>query len=111
MRHFTHDGSCFIVLTMRIPNILHKGLKRFVIDDGPTGLPPATVEKLRRMVSFLQDMRSEDELQNVPSWKAHRLSGERKAVWSLYVTRNWRLTFSIDKTEVEIIDLNYEDYH
>jgi plasmid maintenance system killer protein len=30
---------------------------------------------------------------------------------SLFVTKNWRLTFRIDQTEVEIIDLDYEDYH
>jgi proteic killer suppression protein len=29
----------------------------------------------------------------------------------LFVTKNWRLTFRIDKDEVEIIDLDYEDYH
>ena len=27
------------------------------------------------------------------------------------VTRNWRLTFRIDRTEGEILDLDYEDYH
>jgi len=27
------------------------------------------------------------------------------------VTKNWRLTFRIDKDEIEIIDLDYEDYH
>jgi hypothetical protein len=24
---------------------------------------------------------------------------------------NWRLTFRIDRKEIEIIDLDYEDYH
>jgi addiction module HigA family antidote len=28
-----------------------------------------------------------------------------------FVTKNWRLTFRIDKTEIEIIDLDDEDYH
>jgi toxin HigB-1 len=46
-----------------------------------------------------------------PSWKAHQLSGDRKGVWSLSVTRNWRLTFRIDGQAIEIIDLDYEDYH
>lgn len=26
-------------------------------------------------------------------------------------TKNWRLTFRIDQSEIEIIDLDYEDYH
>ncbi len=96
---------------MRIRNIIHKGLRRFVIDDDASGLQSAVVQKLRRMISFLQDMQSEDELRTVPSWKAHLLTGDRKGTWSLFVTKNWRLTFRIDANEIEIIDLDYEDYH
>jgi len=29
----------------------------------------------------------------------------------LFVSRNWRLTFRIDKIEVVIIDLDFRDYH
>jgi len=47
----------------------------------------------------------------VPSWKAHQLIGDRKGTWSLFVTRNWRITFTIDQAEIEIIDLDCEDYH
>jgi proteic killer suppression protein len=96
---------------MRIRNVLHKGLKRFIERDDPTGLQPAVVAKIGRMVSFLQDMAYEDELLVVPTWKAHRLGGDRKGSWSLFVTRNWRLTFRIDADQIEIIDLDYEDYH
>lgn len=63
------------------------------------------------MISFLQDMEREDELRTVPSWKAHRLTGDRKGAWSLLVTKNWRLAFQIDKDGIELIDLDYEDYH
>lgn len=91
--------------------MLHKGLRRLIEDDDRSGVPADSVEKLRRMVAFLQDMVDEDQLREVPSWKAHVLTGNRKGTWSLFVSRNWRLTFHIDKTEIEIIDLNYEDYH
>ncbi len=96
---------------MRIRNIIHKGLRRFIENDDVSGLQPAVVEKIRRMVSFLQDMERKDELRTVSSWKAHMLSGDRKGVWSLFVTKNWRMTFRIDAGEIEIIDLDYEDYH
>ncbi len=96
---------------MRIRNVIHKGLRRFIADEDASGLQPAVVEKVRRMVSFLQDMEREDELRTVPSWKAHQLTGDRKGVWSLFVTKNWRMTFRIDQDEIEIIDLDYEDYH
>ena len=96
---------------MKIRNVAHKGLRRFIEDDDAAGLQPAVVPKLRRMISFLQDMEREEELRSVPSWKAHQLTGDRKGTWSLFVTKNWRLTFRVDQSEVEIIDLDCEDYH
>ena len=96
---------------MKIRNVVHKGLRRFIENDDAAGLQPAVVEKVRRIVTFLQDMEGEDEIRTVPSWKAHLLTGARKGSWSLFVTKNWRITFRIDQTEIEIIDLDYEDYH
>lgn len=91
--------------------MVHKGLRRFIEEDDSAGLQPGAVVKLRRMVSFLQDMEREEELRAVPSWKAHQLTGARKGIWSLSVTRNWRITFRINSVEAEIVDLDYEDYH
>jgi proteic killer suppression protein len=88
-----------------------QGLRRFIENDDATGLQSGVAAKIRRMVSFLQDMEKEDELRTVPSWKAHQLTGDRKGTWSLFVTRNWRMTFRVDQEEIEIIDLDYEDYH
>jgi toxin HigB-1 len=96
---------------MKIRNVRHKGLRRFIEADDASGLQPAVVDKLRKMISFLQDMVSLDELRSISVWKAHQLTGDRKGVWSLFVTKNWRLTFRIDDAEIEIIDLDYEDYH
>lgn len=96
---------------MRIRNVLHKGLKRFIERDDVSGLQPAMAGKSAQMVSFLQEMAHEDELRSVPTWKAHRLTGDRKGTWSLLVTKNWRLTFRLSTDEIEIIDLDYEDYH
>ena len=96
---------------MKIRNVVHKGLRRFIASDDATGIQAAVVEKVRRIVTFLQDMESEDEIRTVPSWNAHLLTGDRKGTWSLFVTKNWRITFRIDQTEIEIIDLDYEDYH
>jgi len=96
---------------MRIRNVRHRGLKRFIERDDASGLAAAVVEKVRNIVSFLQEMQNVQELSNVPSWKAHQLTGDRKGIWSLSVTRNWRITFSVDQAEGEIVDLDYEDYH
>ena len=96
---------------MRIRSVRHKGLRRLFEDDDESGLQPAVVDKIRKILAFLQDMEAEDELQNVPTWRAYQLTGDRKGTWSLFVTKNWRITFRIDRAEVEIVDLDYEDYH
>jgi proteic killer suppression protein len=96
---------------VKIRNVIHKGLRRFILNDDDAGLPAAVVSKVGKIVSFLQDMEEEGELRTVPSWKAHQMTGDRKGTWSLFVTRNWRITFRIDKAEIQIIDLDCEDYH
>ena len=96
---------------MKIRNVVHKGLRRFILEDNAAGVQPAVAPKLRRIVSFLQDMEREEELRTVPSFRAHKLTGDRKGTWSLSVTANWRITFRIDREEMEIVDLDYEDYH
>ena len=94
---------------MRIRSIVHKGLRRLYENDDPKGLPADAVTKLRTMLAFLDAIASGEEVRDVPTWKAHKLTGNRKGTWSLHVTRNWRLTFEIDGEEIADVDL--EDYH
>ena len=96
---------------MRIRSVKHRGLRRFIEDDDAAGLPAAFVGKIRNIVAFLQDMERVDELRAIPSWKVHQLRGDRRGAWSLFVSRNWRITFRIDPAKGEIFDLDYEDYH
>ena len=94
---------------MEIRNIIHKGSKKLYLEDSAKGLPPDAVDKLRAMLTYLQDMQSPEKLRAFPLWKAHQLTGDRKGVWSLHVTRNRRLTFRIG--DGEILDVDFEDYH
>lgn len=96
---------------MIIRSVKHKALRRLITDDDASGLPAQFVGKIRNIIAFLQDMEREEELRSVPTWKAHLLTGDRKGTWSLFVSKNWRITFRIDQQEIEIIDLDYEDYH
>ncbi|MDI9408978.1 MAG: type II toxin-antitoxin system RelE/ParE family toxin [Candidatus Pacebacteria bacterium] len=96
---------------MIIRSIIHKGLREFVEDGDRSGIDSKTVPKLINIISFLQAMKSPDELYGIKSWHVHQLKGDMKGVWSLSVTRNWRLTFRIDKDAIEVIDLNLIDYH
>jgi proteic killer suppression protein len=96
---------------VKIRNFVHKGLKRFYEQGDTKGLPPSGVDKLRKMIVYLEAMVEAGELRKIPVWKAHLLTGSRKGTWTLHVTRNWRMTFWIDNAEREICDVNFEDYH
>ena len=96
---------------MRIRNFAYKGLKQLYAKASARGVPPDTVDKLRKMFAFLDVMQHPEELRALTTWKAHTLTGDRKGTWSLHVTRNRRLTFRIDTAEAEICDVNLEDYH
>jgi len=96
---------------MKIRSGSHRGLRRFIENNDASGLAPHVVEKMRNILTFRQEMEAARELRDVPSWNAHPLTGDRKGSWSLTVTRNGRITFRIDQTEGEILDLDYEDYH
>ena len=96
---------------VKIRTFAYKGLKQLYAEDITKGVPPDSVDKLRKMLAFLDDMQNPEELRSLASWKVHTLTGDRKGTWSLSVTRNRRLTFSIDSAEREIYDLNLEDYH
>jgi toxin HigB-1 len=96
---------------MRIRSFTHKRLKRLYTEDIAKGVPPDTVDKLRKMFAYLDNMEDPEELRAFTAWKAHTLTGDRKGTWSLSVTRNRRLTFRIDAVEREVCDVNLEDYH
>jgi toxin HigB-1 len=96
---------------VKIRSFVHKGLNRLYTEDGSKGVPADTVDKLRKMLAYLDNMESAEELRALAAWKVHTLTGGRKGVWSLSITRNRRLTFRIDVVEGEICDVNLEDYH
>jgi toxin HigB-1 len=75
---------------VEIANVRHRGLRRFIENDDASGLPATFIEKIRNIVSFLQEMDDTEELKALRSWHAHPLTGDRRGTWNLTITRNWR---------------------
>ena len=46
---------------------------------------------------------------NLPGYKLHELSGKEKGTWPVWVNGNWRVTFRFEG--VDVVAINYEDYH
>jgi proteic killer suppression protein len=63
---------------MKLRNVLHRGLRRVIRRDDAPGLPPAVVERVRTIVTFLREMEDPGELRDVPGWRVYRLAGDRK---------------------------------
>ena len=110
---FKIDKCCLTgySLPLKIRSFTHKGLKRLYEDGNAKGVPPDTVDKLRKMFAYLENIEDQEELRALSAWRVHTLTGDRKGTWSLSVTRNRRLTFRINAAEGEFFDVNLEDYH
>ena len=94
---------------MEVASIRHKSLRRFFETGNAKGLV-GDVERLRKMLAFIDAADRLDELRLPPNYGLHELVGERRGQWSMTVTRNWRLTFGINE-DGALADLDLEDYH
>lgn len=94
---------------MEILSISHKGLHRFFETGNTKGLV-GDIERLRRILAFIDAASDLKELAVPPNFGLHELTGDRKGQWSMTVTKNWRLTFSINALS-QLTDVNLEDYH
>ena len=94
---------------MEIESIRHKALRAFAESGKARGLPGDLVSRVRNVLAWLAAIEAVDELKAPPNYGAHQLTGDRAGVWSLAVTKNWRMTFAISDARA-IVDLDLEDY-
>ncbi|MDR2241031.1 MAG: type II toxin-antitoxin system RelE/ParE family toxin [Zoogloeaceae bacterium] len=86
----------------------HKGLERFFRNGDRRGIIAKSEARIERMLDRL-DVSVTPEDMNIPGYKFHSLSGNRKGVYAVTVTGNWRMTFRFDGEDAMDIDL--EGYH
>ena len=96
---------------MQIGSFRHKRLRQLYESGMSKGLPPAMVDKLRKLLLALETADSLGELSRFPGWKLHPLKGNLKGFWSLTVPGNWRLIFRYDEQTGIADDLDLIDYH
>jgi proteic killer suppression protein len=95
---------------MQIESIRHKALRRFAETGSARGLPSKAIDRLRRMLAYIDAIEIAEELHVPPNFGARRLTGDRDGEWALFVTKNWRMTFRVNETGA-IEDMDLEDYH
>jgi toxin HigB-1 len=94
---------------VEIESIRHKGLRRF-FETGSARGPVGDAGRLRKMLAFIDAAESLEELMLPPNFGLHELTGDRKGVWSMTVTRNWRMTFGLNE-DGALVETDLEDYH
>jgi proteic killer suppression protein len=95
---------------VKIGSIRHKALRAFAETGKAKGLPGNLVTRLRNMLAYLDAIETIEEVMTPPNFGAHLLTGDRAGIWSLNVTKNWRMTFRVGDADT-IEDLDLEDYH
>ena len=86
----------------------HRGLKRLFEDDDRRGLNAQHVEKIQRVLLYL-DRASDPRDMALPGWRLHPLKGELAGFWSVTIKANWRIVFRFENGDVT--DVDYVDYH
>jgi len=91
-----------------IINFIHKGLRKFYASGSTAGIQKKHEKKLRLILANFDQAHSSDDM-DLPGLYMHQLKGDRKDIWSVRVSGNWRITYRFTGRDVEIV--NYEDYH
>jgi proteic killer suppression protein len=92
---------------MPIRSIRHKGLWLLYEEDDARGVPAASADRLRDVLSALATARCIDELRPVPGWHIEALRGGLAGRWSLTVARKCWLVFRFedgDAFELDLVD-------
>lgn len=91
-----------------IKSFKHKGLRKFYESGSKQGIQAQHAAKLRMQLAALDSAINIEDI-DIPGYRLHELKGNRKGIWSISVSGNWRITFEFSDGNVYIV--NYEDYH
>jgi len=93
---------------MAIKSFKHKGIAKFFSTGSKAGIQAAHASKLNRQLTLL-NVATVPEMMNVTGWKFHALHGDLDGHFAVWVSGNWRLTFTFDGSDAVLVD--YQDYH
>ena len=91
-----------------IKSFRHKGLRRFFETGSTAGIQASHMKRLRIQLAALDTAEIIEDM-DIPGFKLHSLKGDRKGLWSISVSGNWRITFDLKDGNTYFV--NYEDYH
>src|SRR5690606_17677469 len=105
-QRFRHNRSLNVVSTVAGQD--HKGLRRYYETGSTRGIQANHAKRLRMQLAALDTAVEMADL-DIPGYGLHPLKGNRKGIWAITVSGNWRLTFEFSDGNAYLLD--YEDYH
>ena len=102
-----HCNTPCIVLQCSI-DIVHKGLSAFFERGDSRRIPAAFAPRIQRILSDL-DSAIQPRDMDLPGYRLHPLTGDRRGQWSVRVSGNWRIVFRF--RDGEAVDVTLIDYH
>jgi proteic killer suppression protein len=91
-----------------IKSFKHKGLERLFTKGSASGVQADYAGRISLMLDAIDAAEQVNEL-DLPGFRLHRLKGDKRTLWSVRVSANWRITFEFENGDAYILDL--EDYH
>jgi toxin HigB-1 len=91
-----------------IRNFKHRGLRRLYARGDRSGLRPDIAGKAELYLSILDTAVGVEEL-DVTGFGFHPLRGDKRGLYSVYVSRNHRMIFGFE--DGEAFDVDLVDYH
>ncbi len=91
-----------------IKSFRQKGIERFFKTGSKAGIQAAHAQRLRLQLARLEQATGPGDM-SLPAWKLHPLKGDKAGHWSVWVDKNWRLTFTFEGEDAILVD--YQDYH
>ena len=94
-----------VVLQYRVV-IRHKGLRAFFELGDARRIPTSLTPRIRRILSDLEAALRPGDM-DIPGYRLHPLTSDRRDQWSVRVSGNWRIVFRfVDgvATDVDLID-------
>lgn len=86
----------------------HRGLERFFKKGDHRGIMAKSEARIERILDRLDTVVKPEDM-NLPGFKFHFLTGDRKGTFAVAVTGNWRITFRFEGEDA--LDVDLEDYH
>jgi proteic killer suppression protein len=91
-----------------IKTFRHRGLKALFERGDPSNVRADQAGRIADVLAHLDRAQRPSDI-DLPGYRLHRLKGDRKGVWSVSISGNWRIVFRFENGDA--FDADLVDYH